>query len=319
METLIKQMRVRFSGVGQENKDEPSSIKDRKIPPQKTQSFKGDKSQNWIRRQFSRQTSRDYDSGEGGDYTTAIAAAAFAINSLEELSKQEEKGSESPEMLLTKIKTKKEDTPVSIPGPAKVPKQFSGEASFKSSQGQEMVPTSATERKMPEKVVGPSPSIKKAPTFAAKPIEGIASTKPQSGLPKPNLPSTIQPAQPPSGTRRQGLTKPIIEETKADAWEKTEMAKIKERYEKLNSTILSWEDKKKKRAKRQMEKTESELERRRARALQQYRNEMESINKIAGGARAQAEERRRNKEIKVKKKANEIRSTGKVPKACCYC
>ncbi|KAK9276271.1 hypothetical protein L1049_005802 [Liquidambar formosana] len=176
----------------------------------------------------------------------------------------------------------------------------------------------AIEGKMSEKTVRPAPSTKKTPSFADKHLTRTGSTKPERETPKPDLPSTTQPAVPPTGTRRQSSTRPAIEETKADAWEKAEMDKIKKRYETLNSSILSWENQKKTKAKRRMERTESELEQRRAKASQRYRSDMETINKTAGGAKAQAEENRRNQESKVKAKANKIRSTGKVS-AKCFC
>ncbi|KAK3009222.1 hypothetical protein RJ639_014759 [Escallonia herrerae] len=107
-------------------------------------------------------------------------------------------------------------------------------------------------------------------------------------------------------------------ETKADAWERAEIAKIQSRYEKINSAILAWENEKKASAKRQMELKKSDLEQRRARNSQHYQGKLARIDHIAGGARAQAEEKRRYEELVVKEKAKKIRSTGSVP-ACCFC
>lgn len=39
---------------------------------------------NWFQRQFSRQKSQDYDSSSGVEYAAKVAAAAFAINTLDE-------------------------------------------------------------------------------------------------------------------------------------------------------------------------------------------------------------------------------------------
>lgn len=36
---------------------------------------------NWFQRQFSGSMSKDYNTGDGGDYTAAVAAAAYAVNS----------------------------------------------------------------------------------------------------------------------------------------------------------------------------------------------------------------------------------------------
>ncbi|KAA8529371.1 hypothetical protein F0562_033830 [Nyssa sinensis] len=319
MDSLIKQMRVRFPGVGEEKKEETSGAKDRKIPPQKTQSFKGEKkkTQNWFQRQFFRQMSRD-DFSDGGEYAIAVAAAAFAISSLEESSiPDQKKTSEGPATSFTTTKSKTEDTE-----PGRVSRRFSGEASVKNLEVPDKgAPVSeATNEKMLEKPVGPTPSFRKTPTLGEQ-LNITGSTKPGSAVPKPDITSsasTEQPALPPTEIKRQSSTIPKIGETEADAWERAEMDKIKERYENLNTKILTWEGNKKKKAKRQIDRTESELEGRRAKALKHYRSEMERINQIAGGAKSQAEENRRNEEFKVKEKANKIRSTGKLP-ATCFC
>lgn len=81
MENLIKQRRVRFSDPKQE---EFSGSRQSSAVQQQTDSSKGDqKTQNWFTRQFSGQMSGDYDNGDG-EYASAVAAAAFAICSLEE-------------------------------------------------------------------------------------------------------------------------------------------------------------------------------------------------------------------------------------------
>ena len=98
------------------------------------------KTQNWFQRQFFRQMSQDYNSGE---YTAAVAinsfkqmsqdydsgeyTAAVAINSLEKLSIADQKSmSEGPSTSLTKIKSKTEDTKSQVPEDAKVPRRFLG-------------------------------------------------------------------------------------------------------------------------------------------------------------------------------------------------
>ncbi|PSR84995.1 Remorin like [Actinidia chinensis var. chinensis] len=316
MESLIRQTRTRYSGVGKENKEETGDIKDRRIPPQKSQSFKGEKKkpQNWFQKQFFRQMSQDNDSIE---YSAAVAAAAVAINSLEELSIADQKSkSEEPSTSLTKTKSKTEDTASQGPETAKVLRWFSGEPSMRNLEGPDKtVPViEETNKKIPEK----APSIKKPPTFVDKDLNNTSGRKPDSAIPKTDLPSAKRPAFPPTDVKRQSSTKPGIVETEADAWEKAEMAKIKERYEKVNTTILDWESRKKAKAKRRNDRTESELQNKRARALRHFHIDIGRIDKIAGGARAQAGANRRNEELKVKEKANKFRSTGKIP-ATCFC
>lgn len=82
------------------------------------------RSLNWFQRQFSRQMNRDYDSN-GMENVTAVAAAAYAITSLEELSFPERKKiSKDPEPSFTWNGSKKEDKTVSISEPGEVSKQF---------------------------------------------------------------------------------------------------------------------------------------------------------------------------------------------------
>ncbi|XVF85850.1 hypothetical protein PTKIN_Ptkin17bG0150800 [Pterospermum kingtungense] len=144
-------------------------------------------------------------------------------------------------------------------------------------------------------------------------IPGTAATRPEPApIPKPVAPGI--------DATRHSAARPGIEQTKADAWEKAEMAKIKEKYAKLNSTILAWEEKKKQKARNKLEKAEnSGSEKKRTRALTKFRNEMDYIKEVADGARAQALSRQRNEELKAKEKANIIRTTGEVPKPCFCC
>ncbi|GAV74541.1 Remorin_C domain-containing protein [Cephalotus follicularis] len=193
----------------------------------------------------------------------------------------------------------------------------------------------------PAPAPAPAPPIKKIPTFDGKQLSSASSMKPENEAPKVNLsttkpvagpdlptiktqntatnpdrPSAIRPVIPPTESKRQSSTPPKLGESKADAWEKAEIAKIKERYKNVNATILTWENKKKTEAKHKLNERESDLGQRRMKALQRYRSEMNTVNQIAGGARAQAEERQRNEELRAKEKANIIRKTGNVPKTC---
>ncbi|XP_047255491.1 uncharacterized protein At3g61260 isoform X4 [Capsicum annuum] len=150
---MLKQMRVKFSGIGEEEKG-GSSTRDRTIPPQRTQSFKDTKrTPSWLYRQFIRTMSRDYDSSDSVDYPAAVAAAAFAVTSIEEKSiyshRRTNSGGDKP---LTKIKSKADDIDEGSELPDK------------------SVPIrSATINPEPVKSV---PSIKKKPTFG--------DTKPES-------------------------------------------------------------------------------------------------------------------------------------------
>lgn len=68
------------------------------------------KGQNWFVRQFSREMSRDYGYADDAEYSTAVAAAAFAINNFEESKTQAQRETnESPDTTWTKIKSKAED------------------------------------------------------------------------------------------------------------------------------------------------------------------------------------------------------------------
>ncbi|KAK3035906.1 hypothetical protein RJ639_031329 [Escallonia herrerae] len=272
--------------------------------------------------------SQDYDPTIDNEYPTAVAAAAFAINSLEQSrTAAQRKKNEGPDTSVTTEKNNAEDKTTRVSDRSTESRRSSEKRvsisdtvdestrdapSIKrtsTSEGNNIKITASTE--LPsgslEISIDRSPSIRKTATFPSK--------EPESTVPKPDLPSTF----PPTEIKRQSTTKPGIGDSKADIWEKAEMAKIKERtfrYEKLSTTILDWEKNKKTKARRRLDVIERELDERRAKAVKNYRSKMESIDQIAGGAKAQAEANRRNKETKVKEKANKIRSTGKLPATC---
>ncbi|XP_021910099.1 uncharacterized protein At3g61260 isoform X2 [Carica papaya] len=328
MDLLIKQTRVKFSAAGQEKTGEPSSDTGKRIPPQNTQSFKGEKkrSPSWLRQQFSQHMSHDYDSRDDVEHAAAVAAAAYAINSQEEsIISDQKKTGEGPEPPFTKTKT------ISIQTPGGVSKRFSGETSSRGSKISDsgVLLIADADKKTREKAISHVPSIKKAPTSADKLLDRVGSIKPKIAAAKPDKPA-IEPVLPkvkppnakiaaaslPTETKRQSSKRLGTDETEADKWEKAKLEKIKKRYEKLINRILSWEEKKKNEATNKQHRTESELEKRRKKSLEKFREDMEYINQIAGGARAQAEERRRNEELKAKDKANKIRKTGEVPMTC---
>ncbi|XP_019240100.1 PREDICTED: uncharacterized protein LOC109220093 isoform X2 [Nicotiana attenuata] len=165
---MLKQMRVRFSGIGEEEKGGSSSTRDRTIPPQKTQPFKETKrAPSWLHRQFIRTMSRDYDSSDSADYPAAVAAAAFAVKSIEDESEKDHRrtnsgGADKP---FTKTKTKADDI---IP---KKPEKFSDEVSKPRPKLPDKSLPIKTATINPEPV-NSVPSIKKKPTFG--------DTKPES-------------------------------------------------------------------------------------------------------------------------------------------
>ncbi|RWR77252.1 hepatoma-derived growth factor-related protein 2 isoform X1 [Cinnamomum micranthum f. kanehirae] len=106
-------------------------------------------------------------------------------------------------------------------------------------------------------------------------------------------------------------------EKKANAWEKSEMAKIRKRYDKQYSMILSWEYEKMAKARRHLDKIEGTLKLRKEKANEAYVSEVANITMIAREARAMADESKRNAESKIKDKANKIISTGRAPTTCC--
>ncbi|KAK4376614.1 hypothetical protein RND71_002910 [Anisodus tanguticus] len=167
---MLKQMRVKFSGIGDEKKGGSSSTTERRIPPEKTQLFKDTKrTPSWLHRQFIRTMSRDYDSSDSVDYPAAVAAAAFAVKSIEDRSKHYDHrrtntGGDKP---LTKIKSKAEDI-------AKKPEKFSDEATKPSSKLPHKNVQIRTATIIPEPVKS-VPSIKKKPAFGdSKPESEVA-------------------------------------------------------------------------------------------------------------------------------------------------
>ncbi|MBA0573363.1 hypothetical protein Golob_000639 [Gossypium lobatum] len=282
-----------------------------------------ERTQNWFGKPFSgKMTSWNDDSNHKPEQVLAVAAAAatYVINSIAEPSIQDQ----------NRDKSRKEDTSFSTSKPGTVSKQFSGKGSTKGSGSAEnkvAVPDGTDDNETKS-----APSLKRPLTFAdylgntsitkqrSSPKPDMLSSQTESAAPKPDHPAIKpgtaagRPEEPPTIEPR-----PETEQTKAEEWEKNEMAKIKERYKKLNSTILAWEEKKKKKAKNKLDRTESGLERKRARALLKFKNEMEYIKQAVDGARAQAEVSQKKDELKAKEKANIIRKTGEVPRACFCC
>ncbi|WJX62715.1 hypothetical protein P8452_47680 [Trifolium repens] len=304
MESLWNQMRVQLTGT-EENKADIGATRNQKIPIQKTQSFKEKKrGQNWLQKQLSSKTSHDYDFIEMV-HAAAVAAAAFSIN-LQETSEQK---SETPEASLARSKSKVDNTKSSKSILSSASKRLSGSFRSKDDQGDKVSISSVTEEKKPEKAITAAPSMKKTSTFTGKKTD---STTPKAPPPPP--PPPIRKTSKKPDPLRNTTTGSSVEETNADEWERTELDKIKQRFEKLKEIIDSWEDKKRMKAKRKLIKQESELEQRRLKALVKFQNKMKYVNQVADGARAKVEENRKNEELQAKGKAGAIRTTGKLPR-----
>lgn len=302
MELLVKQNGVRFSVLGKEKKEEFSRSGEG-IPPhlsQQTGSFNEDNDvpvsyeDNDVpvsyERPFWSQVSEDYDSRDI-EIATAATAVAFAIHSLEEAELViQNKRREDLETSRTKIKSRKDDSSMGLPSADRATTTFSntemksaGTASISKSIGQER---EAEERVFP--TLNPSHASSARPTHSAERHQN----------------------QMRNSSRRNDV------ETKADAWERAEMERIKKRNENMNSQILAWENEKKTQAKLKMEKTKGELEHKRALNLRHYQEKIARIDQMAEEAREQLEENRRYQESKVKEKAKKIRSTDEVPVKC---
>ncbi|KAL0327136.1 UNVERIFIED_CONTAM: hypothetical protein Sangu_1791600 [Sesamum angustifolium] len=270
------------------------------------------------------------------EYPTAVAAAAYAIQSLEESKSQDQNlTTYGPDKSLNKMRSKAEhteetsrrnykDPDIKMPISASRSKRMPEKAADPAPPSKDKIsfvdtnkinskkPANSADQMAPER----GPSMGSPPTFADKHLDIREREKPETPPPTSDLPpnrwSMTQPVDP----RRQTATKPGSADSMADAWEKEKMASIQERYERMRAIIDDWEINKKKKANRKMERIEAKPENKRAEALQSHHEEIKRIEEIAGGARAQAEKNRRKEELKVKQKANKIRSTGKLPPTC---
>lgn len=141
------------------------------------------------------------------------------------------------EVPVTAAKDEKAPEKAIDPSPIKKTPTFSDELLKKS-------PDSTKPKRSPSKVTDPGPSsMKKAPTFADEVSNRTSSKEPEGPPPKidlpskrsgrtkekPDIPPPIKPATPPTETKGQIPVRPRATETQADAWEKAEMARIKER------------------------------------------------------------------------------------------
>ncbi|CAI0394326.1 unnamed protein product [Linum tenue] len=198
-------------------------------------------------------------------------------------------------------------------------------------------------KKAPKFSENPVSSMKRAPSFMEKPVLSMErlpataqlqlnnmdgkrkdnideshveqpSKRPEISLAKPD--GTINPAIPPSKpSKRTGN----IGESAADAWERVELEKLKDKYEKEEEQIVSWESEKKEKAKHRLDKTEREPERTRLKALERFQSDMDTVTQIAEAARAKIARKQKKEELRVKEKADIYRSTGQIPRSTCFC
>ncbi|CAA2998227.1 Hypothetical predicted protein [Olea europaea subsp. europaea] len=172
------------------------------------------------------------------------------------------------------------------------------------------------EKDSPEKAAEPVPSIGRHPTSTDKQLTITGSETPETTAQIPDRPPTMQSTARPGETKEQIPAESGSGDTKADAWEKDEMARIKERYEKLSATLQNWETEKKKAAKRKLESIEIKSDKKREKAMQKYFSDMRRIEEIVRGTTAQSQKNRRNEELKVTEMSSKFRSTGKLPATC---
>ncbi|KAI3818219.1 hypothetical protein L1987_12022 [Smallanthus sonchifolius] len=164
---------MRIFHVEEENKAQTSRvIRDCKISSRRTRSSKGDnrKGQNWGRRQLSHEISSDNDKMEGEEFRTAVAAAAFAINFMEN------KEQEIKDDLNSTSKKSFSEVP---PSP-----KTNGDLPSEANQPKPTVAKSKSDEKTSVKTIGPTSLVEKTPNFVAnKQVDEETSQKePESRL-----------------------------------------------------------------------------------------------------------------------------------------
>ncbi|KAG2268204.1 hypothetical protein Bca52824_062759 [Brassica carinata] len=306
MDSLIKQTRRRHPTSQGKTVEVGSSTREKKVPARRSVSFKEDKKKpsSWLQKQFMRQMSdQGYDPISEMDHAAAVAATAYAITTFEETWLESYHTGLERGASLSRSKSRRESP---FEEPRSLSRRFSGQLSLKEPElNGDHTRRSRDSREKRERQRKPRDTIRTSCS---------TTTTPPPPLPPPPL------RLPPMGVKTQssGHTSRKDDAT-ADGWEKAELGKIKERYEKLNRKIDLWEAKKRDKARKKLDKSESEQEQRRKRGLQRFRDDMEYIEQIAAGARAQAEKERQTGELKVKEKAGIVRSTGKIPGKACFC
>ncbi|VAH88072.1 unnamed protein product [Triticum turgidum subsp. durum] len=254
-------------------------------------------------------------------FAATIAAAAYAIAA------EEEKQKASP----VQLPSKRGESMRKPTGGSKISRWFSAkERAEDADEGPANVsvrrPLKPEQRKpggtgsdqkvplpLPPKMHDSSVGAKKAPGSSRKSPEKKGSKRFEQEQAVQRVPTAVRPATSYQSRRNDdgaaGVTAIAGTQSKADAWEKERLARVREEYEKMMETIAEWETEK---------KVKVALDRKRAKQLAEYNQEMTRINKIAGGARSMAGERKYEDEKKIREKAKKIRSTGKSPRGCCF-
>ncbi|VFQ72370.1 unnamed protein product [Cuscuta campestris] len=225
---------------------------------------------------------------ENAGYASAVAAAAYAIKSNQEPSRDDEGrgGIRKEKTNSLRSATLNNNNNKSTIKPA---------APGKDLEPGEIAKSIQRNLNLADQMSGRTPSIKPAPEIQAS---------------APAIPPNRQPSL------RQTTTIPrttVGGETKADIWEQEEMKKIKERYNEVISTTYTWEHKKKKKSNDNLEKIEKKLEARKAKAKTDHNKRIREIEDASKKAKDWAKKKKENEERKVKDKADKYRRTGKAP------
>ncbi|KAJ4831251.1 hypothetical protein Tsubulata_014567 [Turnera subulata] len=269
MESLLMQKRVKFSG---QEHEEASSAGEKM----------NNKAKTWFPSQAYWQMSQDYVPQES-EYAAAVAAAAFAVNSIEEAElDRRRKMKEDFERAKSRMNTMNESA---TSGSVRVTRSFTGK------EVKDAGETSTARQKQQDQRAQESSMTSR----------------------KPSRSTSMRLKNPADQKQRGNSSRGDVMDDKVGSWEKAQLLKIHKRYEKLKSRIFSWENSKKTQAKLHMEKKKSELELRKTRNSQHYQDKLARIDMIAGGARAQLEEKRRNEESVVEEKAKYMRRKGRSP------
>lgn len=174
-----------------------------------------------MERQFSsRRMSQDYDSRDGSiEYAVAVAAAAYAIKSLEDSIRDKRKGpvpEKNVSMTATIIDTGKPIAPTS---------SIKKAPTFKNSTNG--VASTKSEIEAAGKIDRPAAtSFRKTPTFGERLLDRPPSRKPETPVNLPSRQSSSQPTTP----KGPSPTKVVTGGTRADVWEQEELEKIRKRY-----------------------------------------------------------------------------------------
>ncbi|XP_020585344.1 remorin 4.1-like [Phalaenopsis equestris] len=100
---------------------------------------------------------------------------------------------------------------------------------------------------------------------------------------------------------------------KISAWQGAEVAKINNRFKRVDVTINGWESEQIERATGLFKKIERKLEEKRARAMEKMQNDVAKAHRKAEDKRASAEAKRGMKVARVLEVANLLRAVGRAP------